>query len=76
MTELQDSVDAREIAPNSLEQVDTPRVDTLLKTIRKRRTASTTKTVRSVFSGIMGLAARRRRRPTAANGRSRCLRSP
>lgn len=39
-------------------EVNTPRVDALLRAVRKRRGASTTKTVRSVVSGIMGVAAR------------------
>lgn len=42
----------------TVREVNTPRVDALLKAARKRRGASTTKTVRSVVSGIMGLAAR------------------
>ncbi|XVV05087.1 tyrosine-type recombinase/integrase [Actinosynnema sp. CA-248983] len=42
----------------SIREINTPRVDALLRGVRKRRGASTTKTVRSVVSGIMGLAAR------------------
>ncbi|WP_229686695.1 tyrosine-type recombinase/integrase [Longimycelium tulufanense] len=39
-------------------EVTTPRVDAVLREIRKRRGASTAKTVRSVISGVMRLAAR------------------
>lgn len=39
-------------------EITTPRVDALLRSVRQRRGASTAKTVRSVVSGVLGLAAR------------------
>ncbi|TLW92102.1 site-specific integrase [Saccharomonospora piscinae] len=41
-----------------IREVTTPRVDALLQAVRKRRSAATAKVVRSVVSGVMGLAAR------------------
>ncbi|EHR52143.1 site-specific recombinase XerC [Saccharomonospora marina XMU15] len=41
-----------------IREVTTPRVDALLQVVRKRRSAATAKVVRSVVSGVMGLAAR------------------
>ncbi len=41
-----------------IREVTTPRVDVLLQAVRKRRSAATAKVVRSVVSGVMGLAAR------------------
>ncbi len=41
-----------------LREITTPHVDAFLRDVRQRRGAATTKTVRSVVSGVMGLAAR------------------
>jgi len=41
-----------------LREVTTARVDLFLRSVREHRSASTTKTVRSVVSGVMGLAVR------------------
>lgn len=41
-----------------LREVTTPRVDALLGAVRARRSAATVKTIRSVVSGVLGLAVR------------------